>query len=179
MKKLALIASILSIFSCTKKEKPKSVYFDSFYSDSVRIERNIINDSIYTEIHWVNGIPVSIINRKSTNHMITRIVNSNGKELAAQDVYFHNNGKVEGVINLNDSGDVNGKAYYFNKEGNIDQIRMWRDGKTWNYGFDYYNNEDTLLQKKSVILYTENGAMYFKRTWDQSGNIIEEQGSLE
>lgn len=87
---------------------------------------------------------------------------------------FHENGKLRAKVNFT-NGIKTGKAYYFYESGVIEVERNWNDNiKEEGIAVDYH---DTTGNIKAVNLYNENGELYYRKSYNQKGELITVEGN--
>ncbi len=130
------------------------------------------NDNMQIVTAYISDVEIAKYQFYS-NGCIKAITRYKRGKINGDQYYFFQNGKLERKENFRD-GLQWGKAYYYYPSGVVQYERNWEDGKKVGYCQDYY---DTTGRIKVVNLYNEDGQLFYKKTFDENGHLLSEEGS--
>ncbi len=100
---------------------------------------------------------------------------SNYIENTEQIIYFYRSGVVQSKLKRDNDDRVQGRAYYFyDKSGNLSSDYNYVDDLKFGSAVAYHDSSDHI---KQIMLYNENGELYYRKTFDWQGNLLSEEGS--
>lgn len=92
-----------------------------------------------------------------------------------QMISFFSNGVIQSKIKKDENGITQGNAYYFYKEtGNLSSEYFYEDGIKTGSAVSYY---DSSRRVKELMLYNESGELFYRKTFDEQGSLLKEEGS--
>lgn len=95
-------------------------------------------------------------------------------DYAGEQLWFYPSGVLNRKI-LIKNGKANGNGYYFyDSTGTLSGHRYFRNDKEVFHGAEYWN--DTIGITKSSIYFNDSGQIYYKKNFDENGNLINEEG---
>ena len=86
---------------------------------------------------------------------------------------FYPDGKLEQKVTYKDNK-VNGHVYFFYNTGVLKSHKFYIDGKIFGNAVDYF--DDTVGLIKSILMFNENGKLYYRKEFDSLGNVIKVEG---
>jgi len=121
------------------------------------------------------GTKPSIEERKEyyDNGSLKSIKRYKDNVLNGQAQWFYPDGTIEQNVMFH-NGVENGNAHYFYRSGALKNHRHWRNGKMNGYVADYH--DDTVGIIKAVLIYNNDGALIYKKSFDKLGRLISEEG---
>ena len=141
-----------------------------------------------SQINYYNGNQikdVTIYNRDSSQLKIVYSFYENGEpkeihrynkkdKFTGEQLWFYPSGVLNRKIFIQ-NGEANGNGYYFyDSTGTLSAHRYFRNDKEVFHGAEYWN--DTIGITKSSIYFNDSGEIYYKKNFDENGNLINEEG---
>jgi antitoxin component YwqK of YwqJK toxin-antitoxin module len=100
------------------------------------------------------------------------IANGDSSSVNYEILGFYPDGKLLAKVQKV-NGKINGKAYYFYKSGVIMHERNWINGRKVGLCNDFY---DTTGAVKAVLLYNNQGELYYKKVLSRTGEVLRIEG---
>ena len=146
------------------------------------LHTNKSQDLLYQKVLFPNGNYAYKINI-GVYHIIEVGVKDNG-ELNyfinyppdhEQMISFFSNGVIQSKIKKDENGITQGNAYYFYREtGNLSSEYFYKNGIKTGSAVSYH---DSSRRVKEFMLYNENGELFYRKTFDEQGSLLKEEGS--
>lgn len=130
------------------------------------------NGNIESKVNSLSGLREGISYYYYEDGDLKSIQRFKNDKLHGEILYFYPNGKIETKTHF-ESGLETGKAYYFYESGILEAQRSWENNKKIGFATDYY---DTIGLVKSVLFYSNDGILIYKKNFDRMGNYLNTEG---
>lgn len=90
-------------------------------------------------------------------------------------ISYFPNGNVKSKLYFDDEYQIQGYGYYFyEKSGDLEGIYFFNNGVANGTAVEYHDSANLI---KHIIYYNDLGEMYYRKTFDGYGNLVQEEGS--
>ncbi len=135
-------------------------------------ERNNIPNWQKVEIDGLSFNQVNLPNKvsilcDSNYHLIG--LESSIMDSIKNKLFFNSDGILTAKESMNRSEKLNGKNYYFHDNGDLKSIVTYKDGKKFEYGFDYYKNSGNL---QNYMFYDSMGVFFYVESYTDTSTDV-------
>lgn len=162
MKKIIKIFFVLLLVGCTQ-----SIEKEKF------IRKKFPNGSYEFQYHSDDSLIVGVgFNKHGKLEYVSNFPYEDGSEQRIY--YFFKSGVVQSKVRIDTLGKVQGEAYYFYpNSGNLSSSYHYLNGVKMGSAVSYHDSSDHI---KSVMLYNDEGELYYRKTFDWQGNHLKTEG---
>lgn len=158
---LLLLLTISIFFSCGNNPNSHILYYKNGVMKELKVNNQEGGETVY--LFYENGM-TKAINKFDDKGLL------NGEQL-----WFYPSGLLNRKVPFKRNKMQGSTFYFYDETGAVKGFRYFKNGKEILFGVEYWN--DSIGMIKSSLHFNDSGQLYYKKNFDQSGNVLSEEGS--